>query len=71
MTQSSNDILLEIMQYCGENDIGTSFTQYDNKTNKIGETIILGKRVVEIQIGDPMKEGFKKQLSDFLKGLKR
>jgi len=58
------------MQFCGENDIETCFTQYGNRVNKIEETITHGKRVIEIQIGDPTKEGFREELLGFLEKLR-
>ena len=70
MTSEINDILLEITQYCGENQIRVSFTQYGSKRNSIEETTEMGDRVVQIQIGDKNDEYLYNLLSDFLVSLK-
>ena len=70
MTGEINDKLLEIVKYCSENQIKTSFTQYGGKKNSINETIEMGERLVQIQLGDKDDKNLYSLLSDFLVNLK-
>ena len=70
MTGEINSILEEIVKSCAKNGIKVTFTQYGSQENRIRETIEMGDRVVQIQIGNKDEEGLLKLLSDFSKGIK-
>lgn len=70
MTSEINDKLLEIVRYCSENKIKTSFTQYGGKKNTIEETIEMGEKIVQIQLGDKDDKMLLPLLSEFLINLK-
>lgn len=70
MASEINDKLLEIIQFCSENKIRVNFTQYRGKRNLIEETIKMGERIVQIQLGDKDDVNLISLLSDFLTTLK-
>jgi hypothetical protein len=70
MTGEINSILEEIVKACAKNGIKVAFTQYGSKKNSVEETIEMGNRVVQIQLGNKDDDGLRKLLSDFLKGIK-
>jgi len=69
MTGEINTKLEEIVRKCAKNDIKVVFTQYGNQMNCIEETIEMGVRVVQIQIGNKDAEDLPDILSKFLKGI--
>ena len=70
MTGEINDKLLEIVKYCSENQIKTSFTQYVSKKNSIEETIEMGEKIVQIQLGNKDDKNLLSLLSDFFNNFK-
>jgi len=70
MTSEINDKLLSIVRYCSENQIRTSFTQHGGTKNSIEQTIEMGERVVQIQLGDKDDKNLLPLLSEFLTNLK-
>ena len=70
MTGEINIKLEEIVRICGKNGIKVAFTQHGDQRNCIEETIEMGERVVQIQIGNKDCENLLPLLSEFLKGIK-
>ena len=70
MTSEINIKLEEIVRKCAENGIKVAFTQYGDQKNCIEETIEMGSRVVQIQIGNKDDENLLDLLSEFLKRIK-
>jgi hypothetical protein len=70
MSGEVNYKLLEIVQYCSENKIRISFTQHGGKKNLIEETVEMGERVIQIQLGDKDDVNLFSLLSEFLNNIK-